>query len=716
MCNRIKTLQVVFFLSIPFILTLSANILAAEPNNVEAKQNNSQTNDGDNGQTDMFEMSLEELMQVEVTSAGFFATTTMKAPGYIMVYDMNEINNTSVRTLGDLLELYVPGSIVGSHERQGRLHGVRGLLLDNNAKTLVMIDGQQINYRSHFGYMVGLLSPFLGDMSKIEIINGPGAIQHGSGAINGFINMIPKTGLSHPGFFSRYEFGLTEESNLFEAGYGFNYGDRRNLYVYGGAYDARGFEPDETFGYTMNYDQDTSAFGYNQGNYRFSTTWNHYSFNLNWFNYVLHPQKNSTNEPGHFVNQTMGLRPKYKFTFSETDSLDLIGSFIWADFGVTGHNGNLYLKGGSERHWEIKPIYKTTRIGKHQLAIGGSYGYKKFRTTDFYFNHKPIDGFESIDTEWYETSLFAEDVISLTDKLTFVPGVRYDEYDLDEMSNFWPATMSYKPKEIKGHISPRFAFAYEVDKTTNIKGAYQHGFRMPDASYYQFNVYNNSIAKGLGLPTFPLKEETMDSWELNFQKVFSKKLEVGLNLFYNTFTDQLAWGNLPAAWSSVTADWSGDPGKMVPGMFQNTDGRFHIWGFEPIIKYDLTDNTTIDTSYGYAKVINNNVTQRYPEHQVKLNLMSRFLEDRLKVGISYVYNSRYTHSMSPGIHSEYEKPRHLVDLSVVYKVNKNLNIKGVVKNVLADDTPPSSNQMDRPAYGNLGYSEPRYYFSVEMKF
>ncbi len=242
---------------------------------------------------------------------------------------------------------------------------------------------------------------------------------------------------------------------------------------------------------------------------------------------------------------------------------------VWEDFGVTGHNGEDFLKGGSERHWEIKPVFKTTRIENHRLAVGGSYGYKKFRTVDFYFGHRPQAGFESLNTQWYEESLFAEDIIALTDKLTLLLGIRYDKIKTDVMSDFWPAgTSGYKPEEIDGHISPRIAIGYEIDKATNVKGSYQHGFRMPDATYYQFNVYNNNIATGLGLPTFPLEEETMDSWELNFQKVFNKKLEGGVNLFYNTFNDQLAWGNLPAAWSGVPADWSGDPNMMVPVCFR----------------------------------------------------------------------------------------------------------------------------------------------------
>jgi outer membrane receptor protein involved in Fe transport len=670
-----------------------------------------------NGSNPLFDMSLEELMTVEVQSAGFFPTTTTKAPGYVMVYDMGAMRETSVRTLGDLMELYVPGAVVGAHERQGRVIGTRGLEIDNNAKTLVMWDGQQINYRSHFGYMVGLLSPMMGDVSRVEVIHGPGAIQHGSGAINGFINMIPKTGTSDPGGYTHYEYGFEEKSNLYEAGYGLKYGENRDVYVYGGGYTAEGFEPDAYWHSTKNYAGDVDAFGTDRGNYRFSTTWNHDNFNLDWFTYSFSPQKNSANESGYFTNEAMGVRPKYTFELTESESVDLIGSLLWGDFGTRGHNGEAILKGASEQHEEIKPIFKTTRLENHQIAVGGLAGYKKFRTTDFFFSHQPEGNFECLDTHWHEIGAFAEDVVSLTDALTVSLGLRYDEYNLSTMTGFWPeATTRYTPEEMDGHWSPRAAFAYEIDKATNIKGSYQHGFRMPDAAYYQFNLYNNSIAQANGYPVSSLEPEEMDSWELNLQHVFSKKLEGGLNLYYNTFTDQLSWGPLSNVWTAEQVAKINETSQAPWGMFQNIKGRFDIWGTEVLAKYHLTDWTTVGVSYGFAKCVGNEIEQHYPPHQIKFDLMSRFLDDRLLIGLNYVYNSHYTHSINPTIAEIYENDRNLVDASVVYKINKNLRVKGVAQNLFADRTPPSGYLMGVPSKGNLGYDETRCYLSLEFVF
>ncbi len=674
---------------------------------------------------DFMDISLEELVEIDVSSAGFFTTTTNKAPGTIMVYDMEDIEHAPIRTLSDMFDQYIPGAISGAHERQGRLIGTRGLMIDNNAKTLVMWDGQQINCRSHFGYMIGMLSPMMGDISKIEVIHGPGAIMHGSGAINGFVNMVPKTGLTHQGGFLSYEYGIKEKSNLLEGGYGYKYGDNRGLYVYGGKLRAVGFSPDETWGESKEYIGDVSAWGFQESNYRVSTTWNHDNFSMNFFTYELNPQKNSLHEFGYFKNETMAVRPKYIVELNDTDKVELSASFLWMDFGDIGANGQTAnVIGGSERHWDTKAVYKTTRFDNHQLAVGGLFGKKEFRGSQFYFAADPPEGFESLDTRWEESSMFAEDVISITDQLTLSFGIRYDQYHLDPIQN-----MSYvgdipdpEPGKIPGHTSPRIALAYEFDEQTVVKASYQHGFRMPDAAYYNWNQVNNAAASALGFSNSPaLKPEELDSYEINLYKVLTNKLSMNVNAYYNVFKDQLAWGDLSAYWTDAEIaamnDWTpASSWGWEGGMFQNNEGDFAVYGAELMVDYDLTDNAALEVSYGYAKAENDCIEQHYPPHLIKTRLDTRWMEDKLVVSMNYVYNSKYTTDINPIMNSLYEDTRDIFNIAASYQVNPNFRIKGEIHNMFGDATPPASFRSNVPYWGNVGYAEPRYYLSAELTF
>ena len=677
------------------------------------------------GSDDFMDISLEELVEIDVSSAGFFTTTTNKAPGTIMVYDMEDINNAPIRTLSDLFDQYIPGAISGAHERQGRLVGTRGLMIDNNAKTLVMWDGQQINYRSHFGYMVGMLSPFMGDMSKVEVIHGPGAIMHGSGAINGFVNMVPKTGMSHPGGFLNYEYGIREQSNLFEAGYGFQYGEKRGVYVYGGKYRSKGFDPDENWGTTKEYAGDVNAFGFEENNYRVSTTWNHDNFSLNFFTYDLHPMKNSLHEYGYFMNETMAVRPKYILELTDTESVEMSASFLWMDFGDIGANGQTAnVIGGSESHWDTKAVFKTTRFDNHQLAVGGLFGKKRFRGDKFYFSADPPEGFESLDTMWEESSLFAEDVFTVTDSLTLSFGIRYDKYHLDPIHN-----MAYigdapdpEPGKIPGHTSPRFALAYEIDSQTVVKASYQHGFRMPDAAYYNWNEVNNTAASGLGFSNSPaLKPEEMDSYELNLYKVLTNKLNVNANVYYNVFKDQLTWGNLENYWSddeiAEMNDWTpASSWGWEGGMFQNNEGDYAVYGTELMVDYDVAENANLEVSYGYAKAENNVIEQHYPPHLIKTRLDTKWLENKLIVSLNHVYNSSFSKEINPIMDDLYDSYRSVFNLAASYQMTDNFRIKAQAHNIFGDAVPPASFRSNVPQWGNAGYGEPRYYLSAELTF
>ncbi len=682
----------------------------------------------DGGDDELFDMSLEELSEIDITSASFFTTTTRKAPGFVMSYDMDEIEMSPVRTLADLFELYVPGAISGSHERQGRLVGTRGLMIDNNAKTLVMWDGQQINFRMHFGYMVGMLSPFLGDVAKVEVIHGPGVVMHGSGAINGLVNMIPKTGTSHPGGFVKYEYGFREKARLYEGGYGFSYGENRDVYIYGGKYLARGFEPEDSLGASQSYAADVEAFGFKRNNFRVSTVWNHENFNLNIFSYSLSPQKNSNTEYGYFMNQSLGVRPKFLYEISETDSVEVSASLLLNDFGnVDSVNSPEDIRGGSERHWNVRSVYKTTAIENHQIAFGGVYGKKTFYDMSYFLSNDPRDGYESIDTEWEEIGIFTEDVITLSDSLTFSAGLRYEVFNVGNVSsdspNITPDTYGNENTgTISPHFSPRVAFAYEYDKETSVKASYQHGFRMPDAIYYNWNLQNNAAATGLGYANSPsLKPEEMDSYELNLEKILNDKVTVNANMYYNIFKDQLSWGPLTNYWTADQVDainhwtpaaswtWEG-------GMFQNIEGKFAVYGSEVMVDYKLSERTDLNLSYGYAKTDDDSLEQRYPAHQVKARIMSEVMKDKLTVGINYVYNSSYKYDSVPSMSSYYEDSRNIIDMSAVYQVTDNFRIKGVAKNVFGELTPPAGFLMSNANRGNMGYSEPRYYLSGEFRF
>jgi outer membrane receptor protein involved in Fe transport len=531
----------ILFILLILLFSISSPAFAVEPGEVES--------------VTMKELLFYDLE--ELTSVSFFPTVSRRAPGYSYVITSDQIEKSPERTLGDIIAMRVPGMTTGGQEVNGPIIGTRGILLDNNSKTMVMIDEQQVNQRSHFGFTGGLFSPLLGDIKQVEVILGPGAILHGSGALNGFINMVPKDGKDNPGGFINTEYGTEDKFWKIETGYGGSYGENKNVYLYGGMYGAEGFEPDELYGSTKTFDIHSN--GFDDGNHKFSLYWNHENFNLNAFFYEINPYKNNSQPvagTGFFHHATLGIRPKYIIPLSNTDSLELISSFLWND--QSEHRDlpppAFRVGGGSEKHYELKNIYKTTRWKDHSLAMGFLVGGKQFYENKQFFSDDAAIPNLVLNTHWLETSVFGEDVIALSDRWTVSVGLRYDKIHFSGMSSgFWQRVYSNpdpriihlsphkEPDEIDGHFSPRIATAYDIDKDTTIKASYQHGFRAPDATYYRNNLLYRDAASALGIPFPDLEIETMDSYELNLQKNFpEKKIKVNFNAFYNVFEDLIS--------------------------------------------------------------------------------------------------------------------------------------------------------------------------------
>jgi len=148
------------------------------------------------GQEDqkLTELSLEDLLNMEVTTASKKAEKTSDAPGIISTITSEEIKYFGANSLNDVFERATSIQSLGSHLFPHNLSVMRGDLrthYDNHI--LLLINGRPVRD----GVMGGLNSPiytgFPIDMiDRIEIIRGPGSVLYGSNAFVGVINIITK--------------------------------------------------------------------------------------------------------------------------------------------------------------------------------------------------------------------------------------------------------------------------------------------------------------------------------------------------------------------------------------------------------------------------------------------------------------------------------------------------------------------------------------------
>ena len=150
--------------------------------------------------------SLEELMNIEVVSATGFMQTTSEAPATIRVITAKQIKERGYEQLEDALR-DVPGiDFIHLNGYAPTLIYFRGMYGAENLRALLMIDGMTENNILGSNDMAGPTYS-LHNVERIEIIWGPVSALYGANAFGGVINIITKRGAEINGLQFEQGFG-----------------------------------------------------------------------------------------------------------------------------------------------------------------------------------------------------------------------------------------------------------------------------------------------------------------------------------------------------------------------------------------------------------------------------------------------------------------------------------------------------------------------------
>ncbi|MEO1085966.1 MAG: TonB-dependent receptor, partial [Acidobacteriota bacterium] len=151
----------------------------------------------------------------------------------------------------------------------------------------------------------------------------------------------------------------------------------------------------------------------------------------------------------------------------------------------------------------------------------------------------PTKYFPQSDIE--EVGVFLQAEISLFDgKLSLIPGVRYDSYDLDadQQDAIFLSGNPGTPEPVdfsEDKVSPKLGAVLSLTDKTSIFAQYARGFRAPPMS----SVNNGFTNQGGGYRTLPnadLEPEISDNYELGFRYV-SRRASFSVTAFDNEYED-----------------------------------------------------------------------------------------------------------------------------------------------------------------------------------
>jgi iron complex outermembrane receptor protein len=142
-------------------------------------------------QKDLTQVSIENLMNMEVTSVSKKEQKLSQVAAAIFVITQEDIRSSGALNIPDLLRM-VPGLDVAQINANTWAITARGFNAEFSNELLVMVDGRNIYTETFGGVYWDVLNAPLEDIERIEVIRGPGGTSWGANAVNGVINIITK--------------------------------------------------------------------------------------------------------------------------------------------------------------------------------------------------------------------------------------------------------------------------------------------------------------------------------------------------------------------------------------------------------------------------------------------------------------------------------------------------------------------------------------------
>ncbi|HAN19238.1 MAG: hypothetical protein A2X13_09445 [Bacteroidetes bacterium GWC2_33_15] len=182
--KRMKTsyLQIIFVLS--FLICCFTGIPELKSQEIDTSETQK-----------LFDLSLDDLMNIEIVSAVGKSQNIKEAPSIVTVITSKQIKQRGYQSVAEALNSTAGIDIITDYFQPNMgIRGINGGVRSWSRLVKVMIDGQSISLRSSSDNFLDQSLIPIEVIDKIEIIRGPNSAIYGKNAFLGVINIITKKG------------------------------------------------------------------------------------------------------------------------------------------------------------------------------------------------------------------------------------------------------------------------------------------------------------------------------------------------------------------------------------------------------------------------------------------------------------------------------------------------------------------------------------------
>jgi iron complex outermembrane recepter protein len=537
---------------------------------------------------DLFEMTLQDLMDATVTTAARHAQKISEAPAAISVVTAEDIRQLGAINLPEALQMVV-GIYFGYTNSMFMLAGgIRGFHKLPANKIVLFIDGVPWSFEMYGVPGLYQLPISLEEIEKIEVLRGPGSSLYGPNAMFGVINVITKSAENTKGTListmageqdtlvgTLMQGGSVSDNFFYRLTAGWDQTDNRD-------YIAWENDPVQKYGRlnaTTDYHIDDNS-------------------NLSFFaGYIDPKQQDVIVESAGPVDQsgaeTFQTVLAYSSSVPKISFKTYLKDIEWSNgysFGQKTLNFKMGSSGAEIQH-EFKPVDQDTLVWganiKQEYAEGPSIGGK--HTHDM-------------------PGLFLDNTYRFTEQVGFNTGLRYDHHPNTGSTYSHRMSLLYSP--LNGH---------------HFRATWGSSFRNPDfvESYYsRYSPYSDNTYVHI----FGQKDndpEKATTYELGYNGHLSEKCLVTANIFYSELKDFVYF--IQSGTPYLDPDVGG---IVIPFPFTNI-GDAEQYGAEVEIQYQVTQWLNALANYTYIDQEEKDDSVRQllemtPQHMASGQLRAKF--------------------------------------------------------------------------------------------
>ena len=543
------------------------------------------------------QMSLEQLMAVEVTSVAGVGYERFKTPAAMYVIAGEDVRRTGHQSIAEALRM-VPGVHVAQISSNQWAISTRGFNSRFANKQLVLLDGRTVYDPLFGGVFWDVQDILLEDLDRIEVIRGPGATLWGANAVQGVINITTKSAKDTQGLYTTAGVGTYE--NFFGAArYGFQVDDSSWMRVWGKWHDRDNFVHSDGSDAHDEWDMARGGFRYDREGDEYTTL-------------TLEGDIYGSNRIGELVKFPIAL-PGGTTGVTATDGRAEGGHVLFRlgqetpeheGFSIQGYYDRTNRVGADgfqvERDtFDLEFRHFFRMLENHDVIWGLGYRHSRDRTeSNAFIDFDPAD--RSLDT----FSAFVQDTVTLVPDTFFIMGG--SKFEHNDFTGF--------------EVQPSGRVWWTPSERQTIWAAISRPVSVP-ARTQDVNVIGAyvPIAPGVSTPVFidrndDLEAEELIAAELGHRIKISDDLTVDTALFYNDYENLIALSDpTPISFFPSPPFPPGVPSALA--IRQGNAAEAESYGVETSITWRVAENWRLEGSYSFMNMhVHGDSVLDDPEH------------------------------------------------------------------------------------------------------